>query len=154
MPKKPGHQTHVAPKESERSEPDEGATSTSNTLASPHAKPKKRTFPAEYKLAILEEADQATEPGQITLLLRREGLYSSHLTNWRKWRARLEKGLHSPRTNNPSQTALRRDNERLQRQNQRLQRKLKQANLLIDLQKKLNQTMAEFDELDGDGNEP
>lgn len=47
---------------------------------------KRRRFTAEYKLAILKEADAATEPGQIGALLRRERLYSSHLVDWRRQR--------------------------------------------------------------------
>ena len=47
------------------------------------AKPKRRRFTAEYRLRILEEADQCTESGDVGRLLRREGLYSSHLTKWR-----------------------------------------------------------------------
>lgn len=49
-------------------------------------RPKRRRFTAEYKLAILKEADAATEPGEIGALLRREGLYSSHLVDWRRQR--------------------------------------------------------------------
>ena len=49
-------------------------------------KAKRRKFSAEYKLRILDEADKCTEPGQIGALLRREGLYSSHLTTWRRQR--------------------------------------------------------------------
>ena len=50
------------------------------------AKPKRRRFTAEYRLRILEEADRCTQPGEVGRLLRREGLYSSHLTAWRKAR--------------------------------------------------------------------
>lgn len=49
-------------------------------------KPRRRRFTAEYKLRIVEEADGASEPGESEALLRREGLYSSHLTNWRRQR--------------------------------------------------------------------
>ena len=48
------------------------------------AKPKRRRFSAEFKARIVEEADACTQPGEITALLRREGLYSSHLVNWRQ----------------------------------------------------------------------
>ena len=48
------------------------------------AKPKRRQFTAEYRLRILEEAERCTQPGEVGRLLRREGLYSSHLTDWRK----------------------------------------------------------------------
>ena len=50
------------------------------------ARPKRRQFTAEYRLRILEEADRCTQPGEVGRLLRREGLYSSHLTAWRKAR--------------------------------------------------------------------
>ena len=50
------------------------------------AKPKRRQFTAEYRLRILEEAERCTQPGEVGRLLRREGLYSSHLTAWRKAR--------------------------------------------------------------------
>ena len=50
------------------------------------AKPKRRQFTAQYRLRILEEADRCTQPGEVGRLLRREGLYSSHLTAWRKAR--------------------------------------------------------------------
>ena len=50
------------------------------------AKPKRRQFSAEYRLRILEEAERCTRPGEVGRLLRREGLYSSHLTTWRKAR--------------------------------------------------------------------
>ena len=48
---------------------------------------KRRQFSAKYKLQILEEVDQCDQPGQIGAVLRREGLYSSHLTTWRRQRA-------------------------------------------------------------------
>lgn len=51
----------------------------------------KRQFSKSYKLRILEQADRCTQPGEIGALLRREGLYSSHLTRWRKWRSQLKK---------------------------------------------------------------
>ena len=51
-----------------------------------HQQPVRRRFTADYKLRILEEADDCTSPGQIGALLRREGLYSSHLVTWRRGR--------------------------------------------------------------------
>ena len=59
------------------------------------AKPKRRQFSAQYRLRILEEADRCTRPGEVGRLLRREGLYSSHLTAWRKAR---RKSLSNART--------------------------------------------------------
>ena len=56
--------------------------------ANPEVRPKaqRRKFTTEYKLAILAEADRSTETGSIGAMLRREGLYSSHLTSWRRQR--------------------------------------------------------------------
>ena len=54
------------------------------------ARPKRRTFSAAYKRSILEEADRCSQPGEIGALLRREGLYSSNLTTWRRQRDRGE----------------------------------------------------------------
>ena len=56
------------------------------------AKPKRRQFTAQYRLRILEEAERCAQPGEVGRLLRREGLYSSHLTAWRKARARVRFG--------------------------------------------------------------
>ena len=57
------------------------------------AKPKRRQFTAQYRLRILEEADRCTQPGEVGRLLRREGLYSSHLATWRKARRGLVAGV-------------------------------------------------------------
>lgn len=74
-----------------------------NSLPDPEVRPRatRRRFTAQYKLKILAEADAATGSGAICALLRREALYSSMLTNWRKERdAAMEQGL-SPRTRGP-----------------------------------------------------
>jgi len=126
-------------------------------FASPHAKPKRRFFSPGYKLRILDEIDRASQHGQIGLILRREGLYTSHLTDWRRWRDRLESGEAAPvaanaRGQRPSE--LRREIERLQRKNQRQEEELKHSRLLIELQKKLNRTMQELDEMDSGERRP
>lgn len=103
------------------------------------AKPRRRTFTAEYKLAILEEADNATEPGAIGRMLRREGLYSSHLVDWRK--ARRDGTLaglarRRGRKKKPASPDKKRV-EQLERENARLRKKLEQAELIIDVQGKV-----------------
>ena len=100
----------------------------------------RRRFTAEYKLRVLREADACQEPGEIGALLRREGLYSSHLTMWR--RARDEGTLQAltpkKRGRRPKRVdPVQEENARLRRENARLERRLHQAELAIDLQKKV-----------------
>jgi transposase-like protein len=65
----------------------------------------RRLFTAEYKRRILREADACTEPGQITALLRREGLYSSHVVAWRRARERGELAALAPKKRGPKPKA-------------------------------------------------
>jgi transposase-like protein len=103
--------------------------------------PRRRTFTAEYKLRILAEADRSSEPGAIGALLRREGLYSSHLTEWRRQRAagELKAGVTKVRGRKPAPEAQ--EVARLQRENERLRAQLVQAELIIGAQKKLAQAL-------------
>jgi transposase-like protein len=97
----------------------------------------RRRFTAEYKLRILAEVDQRQEPGAIGGLLRREGLYSSHLTSWRRQRAADQlQGLRpKKRGRKPDPQAA--ELARLQRENERLKARLEQAETIIEVQKKL-----------------
>jgi hypothetical protein len=61
------------------------------------AKPRRRSFTPEYKRQILKEADACTAPGALGAMLRREGLYSSHLVEWRRARARGELAALTPK---------------------------------------------------------
>ena len=107
-------------------------------------KPVRRRFTAEYKLRILREADRCTQPGQLGALLRREGLYSSHLTAWRQQRDKGTLAGLTPkrrgRKPNPD-AALVAENERLRRQTERLAEKLRQAEAIMDIQKKLSEIL-------------
>lgn len=114
-------------------------------------KPERRRFTAEYKQRILREADACTEPGELGALLRREGLYSSHLTTWRRQREQAERHLLAPakrgRKSNPEAVEL----ARLRGENERLRARLERAEAILDVQKKLSQmlglpTPAESDE--------
>jgi transposase len=99
---------------------------------------KRRTFTAEYKLRILEEADAATGEGLIGALLRREGLYSSLLSTWR--RERQEGTLTGLRKRGPQSRPVDiRDEElrKLRRENERLAVELRKAHLVIEVQKKV-----------------
>ena len=104
----------------------------------------RRRFTTEYKLNILRQADQCGNPGDIGALLRREGLYSSHLTTWRRQReAGILSGLQpKPRGRKPSPIPpLQDENARLRKENVRLQKRLKRAEFIIDIQKKISQML-------------
>lgn len=97
----------------------------------------RRTFPAAYKLKIVEEYEAAT-PGERGVVLRREGLYSSHLTEWRKARdAGALAGLASTR-GRPAADPVERDNERLRAVNLRLEADLDTARRVIEVQGKVS----------------
>jgi len=105
-------------------------------------KAKRRKFSVEYKRRILEEADHSTEPGQIGALLRREGLYSSHLSTWRRQRDQgLVQALSPKKRGRKRKDELEREVSRLQRENERLQANLEQAEMIIEVQKKLSQLL-------------
>ena len=95
----------------------------------------RRRFSADYKRRILQEADQCHQSGQIGALLRREGLYSSHLTCWRQQRERGELG--TLKRGKPAADPAVKEVARLQRENSRLQFRLTQAETIIAVQKKL-----------------
>jgi transposase-like protein len=103
------------------------------------AKAKRRTFTASYKERILAAADAAQQSGQIGALLRREGLYSSLLATWRKERAAGITQAMSPHKRGPKskQSPLATENAKLQRENLRLADRLRKAEIIIDVQKKL-----------------
>ena len=107
-------------------------------------KPVRRRFLAEYKLRILQEADRCTASGQLGALLRREGLYSSHLSTWREQRSQgMLAGLTAKRRGRKanSDAPLVAENQRLTRETQRLAAKLRQAETIIDIQKKLSEML-------------
>ena len=104
------------------------------------AKPKRRTFSTEYKIRILREADSASAvPGGIGALLCREGLYSSHLTSWRRERANGIFQALKPRQreHKSERDPLAEENEKLRRQVGQLTEKLRKAEIIIDVQKKV-----------------
>lgn len=101
-------------------------------------KAKRRSFSAVYKKKILAEVDAAAGTGQIGEILRREGIYSSTLTGWRRERdAAVHQALSQKRGPEPKQNPLATENEKLRRQNQRLAEELRKAEIIIDVQKKV-----------------
>ena len=104
------------------------------------AKAKRRTFSTAYKIHILEEADAASAtPGGVGALLRREGLYSSHLVSWRRERQAGILDALKPRKRGPrsERNPLAEENEKLRRQLGQLTEKLRKAEIIIDVQKKV-----------------
>jgi transposase len=102
----------------------------------------RRQYTAQYKLRILEEVERCTERGQIGALLRREGLYSSHLSKWRRQRAEGQLQALSPqKRGRKAQEVGVEELTRLQRENERLRARLEQAEMIIDVQKKLSRLL-------------
>jgi transposase-like protein len=103
------------------------------------ARPVRRRFTAEYKRSILDQADLARDSGAIGALLRREGLYSSHLGTWRRQRKQGEFDALKPKKRGPKVVVspLVKQNREQQAVIARLTKKLKNAELIIEVQKKV-----------------
>jgi transposase len=103
------------------------------------ARPRRRRFTAEYKRSIIDQADAAQDAGAVGVLLRREGLYSSHLATWKRQRKQgVIDGL-TPKKRGPKVVVspMVKENRELQAANARLVKKLKNAELIIEVQKKV-----------------
>ncbi len=103
------------------------------------AKAKRRRFRASDKQRILEAVDQATEPGAVGRILRREGIYHSQLSKWRQQRAAgISAGLADKArgAKGPSAKSLQQENHKLQRECVRLRKQLSRAEIIIEFQKK------------------
>ena len=120
-----------------------GITELSSSEVEVMAKPERRRFSAEYKLRILREAEACRSRGEIGALLRREGLYSSNLTAWRKQRERGElEGLSRKRGPLPKGRSLLAEKVRvLERENARLKARAERAEGLVELQKKVSEIL-------------
>ena len=108
------------------------------------ARPKRRRFTADYKAGILREAEGCSKPGEIGALLRREGLYSSHLITWRRQREK-EGTAGLSRKRGPKadpEKVLVKKNAQLEAANRRLTEKLRQAEIIIEFQKKMAELWA------------
>jgi transposase len=105
-------------------------------------KAKRRNFTASYKLWVLAEADKCRQqPGQIGALLRREGLYSSHLTTWQRQREAGQMAGLKPRKRGRKADEEAAEINQLRHENKRLTRQLEQAELIIEAQKKLSEIL-------------
>jgi transposase-like protein len=114
--------------------------------------PTRRKFTAEYKLRILAEVDACTHPGEVGALLRREGLYSSHLTRWRKKRRAGALGALAPEKRGPKPAPENPFTKRvaeLERECARLRKKLEAAETIIEIQKKVSGLLGINSEAEG-----
>jgi transposase-like protein len=113
------------------------------TQPDPEVRPKAkhRQFTAEYKKRILDESDACTTATQRGALVRREGLYSSHLTAWRRQRAQGVLDGLTPKKRGAKSDPLVAENARLQREIERLQARLQRAETIIEVQKKVSQLL-------------
>ena len=103
---------------------------------------KRRQFTAEYKLQLLKEADLCRAPGEVGALLRREGLYASHLSSWREQRRQgALAALSDVKRGRKAAPKEAKEVERLRRDNVRLQRRLDQAERIIEIQKKVSEIL-------------
>ena len=104
----------------------------------------RRRFTAEYKLRVLHEADACAGAGELGGFLRREGLYSSHLTTWRRQREQGTLAALSPKKRGrpaPPGSPLARRVAELEREKARLEGRLKQAETIIEVQKKISEIL-------------
>ena len=105
---------------------------------------KRRRFTADYKLRILAEADAAREPGTVGALLRREGLYSSHLTTWRRQRDEGALLALSQSRGRKPEHPLEKENQELRRRLEKTEAELTKARLVIEVQGNVSALLGEL----------
>lgn len=105
------------------------------------SKPRRKQFSAAERLRILREVDACQGSGEVGALLRREGIYSSYLTTWRRQKERGELDGLSPQKRGPKVDPQAIENAKLRRENEKLKEQLRKAELIIDIQKKVSQIL-------------
>jgi transposase-like protein len=107
-------------------------------------RPRRRRFTAAYKLEVLRDADACTKPGEVGALLRREGLYTSHLSAWRKQRDEGALKALSKARGRPKPNPLEADNARLRRRAERAEAELAKARKVIEVQGNVSALLEEL----------
>lgn len=148
MPLSPDAESEVSP----AIPPARVVTAPSAPAAELTATPRRRSFNAKYKLRILDETDRAADTGGISAILRREGLYSSALTDWRRQRAAGTLGALQPRQRGPEKAPvnpLQAELAKANREVSALRRRLDQAEAIIVIQKKVAALLDELEQTPG-----
>jgi transposase-like protein len=142
-PERSGGERSEAPRSGGSSTVERVSSASPQEIPDPEvvARPKRRRFTAEYKLRILREAERGKGLGEIGALLRREGLYSSHLVLWRRQREEAAQTQLKSRKRGPKPKAQDPRIKQLEGENARLQRQLKRVALLLDIQKKAGEIL-------------
>ena len=121
-----------------------GGTLTNGVEVEVLEKPQRRRFSLEYKRRIVREADRCRKPGEVGALLRREGLYSSHLSSWRAARDRGELGGSGTRKRGPEPKvpdASAKRIAKLEQENRKLRKRAERAEGLVEVQKRLSELL-------------
>jgi transposase len=105
------------------------------------SKPQRRRYTEDYKLKILQEYDACDQPGEKGALLRREGIYSSNISTWRRQFNQGGVDGLSETKRGPNVDPQTKENEMLRQENERLKKRLQQAELIIEVQKKVSQIL-------------
>ena len=138
------HEQTPTEQQQQQQEQKQQQTDPATRIPDPEVVPKarRRQFTAEYKLRIVREADACTASGQVGSLLRREGLYSSYLSKWRQQREEGQlQALSAEKRGRKGKDPSVEERAQLQRENERLRARLRQAEIIIDVQKKLSKLL-------------
>lgn len=105
-------------------------------------RPRRRSFTAQYKARIVEEVERCKDPGQIGALLRREGLYFSHLTTWRRQvRAHGVEGMQARKRGPAPKPKPSAKEQEWAREKRKLEKRLAKAEAIIEFQKKVHEIL-------------
>jgi len=138
-PERSGGERSEAPRSGGSSMVERRSSGSDEKVPDPEVIPRaqRRRFTAEYKLRILREADACKEPGEVGALLRREGLYSSHLVLWRRQREQAAQAQLRLRKRGPKAKVEDPRVKQLEREKAQVERRLKHAETIIEIQKKI-----------------